>query len=309
MKRSHTTNARYGFTLIELLVVIAIIGILIALLLPAVQKVREAANRMSCSNNLKQIALALHNYHETSGSFPPGAVPDYAPWTVYILPYLEQDNLYRQYDFAKPNYDDANAFVRTSLVKTYICPSDASGSFEPIKPESGYGLDVYYMPGSYRAVAGKSLGTTNEWFDSQTGSESNGPKDLRGVLHVAYVNGLTPERFSTITDGTSNTLMVGEYATRTHLHRRTFWAYSWNQYTKSSGLPQARTLFNDYDACVATPGPGGENACKRGWGSFHGGTLNFALCDGSVRGISVSIDLNTFSALATIAGGEVVSDF
>jgi prepilin-type N-terminal cleavage/methylation domain-containing protein/prepilin-type processing-associated H-X9-DG protein len=300
---------RGAFTLIELLVVIAIIGILIALLLPAVQKVREAANRMSCANNLKQIGLAMHHYHETTGSFPPGSVPNHATWTIYLLPYIEQDNLYKQYNLDLPNIDDANAFVRTSLIKTYVCPSDNTGPFTPSRPASGYGSGVDYMPGSYRGVAGKSLGTTNEWFDSQTANECNGPHDFRGVLHVVGINGLTAERFSSITDGTSSTLMVGEYATRTHASRRTFWAYSWNQYTKSSGIPESRTLINDYDACSAAGGTGGENACKRGWGSFHSGSLNFAMCDGSVRSISRTVDLITFSNLATIAGGEVVGDF
>ena len=304
-----SNDSRRGFTLIELLVVIAIIGILIALLLPAVQKVREAANRMSCSNNLKQIALALHNYHETAGSFPPGAVPNFAPWTVYLLPYIEQDNLYKQYDLGQPNNSDANAFVRTSLVKTYICPSDVTGAFVPTQPESGYGSGVTYMPGSYRGVAGKSIATTGKWFDSQTASESDGPPEFRGVLHVVDVNGLRPERFGSITDGTSSTLMVGEYATRSHPSRRTFWAYSWNQYNKSSGQPYSRTLLNDYDACRVAGGPGGDNACKRAWGSFHTGGLNFAFCDGSVRSISLSVDLQTLAALCTIAGGELVGEY
>jgi len=301
-------SSRSGFTLIELLVVIAIIGILIALLLPAVQKVREAANRMSCTNNLKQMGLALHNYHFSHGSFPPGAVPRRAPWTVYILPYLELQNLYSQYNFSQNNNAAANEFVRTQLVKVYQCPSDASGPFNPITPESGYTPRVQYMPGSYRGVSGKTV-TVDKWFDSQNANESNGPKDYRGTLHVVNVNGLAPERISNITDGTSNTLMVGEYASRDHESRRTFWAYSWNQYTMSAGMPQRRTLLNDYDACRAALGDSGENACKRGFASFHTGVINFTLADGSVRPISTNIDLDLFTALCTIAGGEVVSDF
>jgi hypothetical protein len=121
--------------------------------------------------------------------------------------------------------------------------------------------------------------------------------------------GLGPERLADIKDGASNTLMVGEYATRTHPSRRTFWAYSWNQYTLSAGQPQSRTLINDYDACNTIGGAGGENACKRAWGSFHTGIINFALCDGSVRGINRNIDVQNFANLTTIAGGEVTSDF
>src|SRR5262245_10242018 len=112
-------NWSAGFTLIELLVVIAIIGVLVSLLLPAVQKVRDAANKTSCQNNLKQIALALHNYHFDHRKFPPGAVPTLTPWTVYILPYLEQDNLYQKYDLKSPNNGGANEFARKQLVKTY----------------------------------------------------------------------------------------------------------------------------------------------------------------------------------------------
>src|SRR5436190_16360728 len=137
---------RSGFTLIELLVVIAIIGVLIALLLPAVQKVREAANRTQCLNNLKQMGLALHNYHDTHKSFPPGIVstlanpswkmtpgncnsepPELGPgWSffAFMLPYVEQDNLYKSIRFDLQITDPANADARHTFVKTYLCPSD-----------------------------------------------------------------------------------------------------------------------------------------------------------------------------------------
>ena len=320
---------RVGFTLIELLVVIAIIGILVALLLPAVQKVRETANNTVCKNNLKQMGLALLNYHSTNRVFPPGAVaPDsgngtasgYATWAIYILPYIEQDNLAKLYHFDLPNTwntgqagKDQEA-VRTALVKTYICPSDHTGDFKPEIPDSGYGHDagLYYHPSSYRGVEGKTLNTAtdeNKWFDSQLPGESNYDKTFRGVLHVVGVNGLTVERLTEIKDGASNTFMVGEYSTKTHETRDTFWAYSWNQYTMSAAQPQPRTLLNDYNACLAmknqVPHDSGDNACKRAFASFHAnGALNFTFCDGSVHTIATSIDLNTFTALATIAGGE-----
>jgi prepilin-type N-terminal cleavage/methylation domain-containing protein/prepilin-type processing-associated H-X9-DG protein len=316
-----------GFTLIELLVVIAIIGILIALLLPAVQKVRETANNTVCKNNLKQMGLALLNYHSTNRVFPPGADaprPEWgsvggATWAIYILPYIEQDSLAKLYHFELSNTAPEQKTVRETLVKTYICPSDHTGDFGLEVPDSGYGGRPAYRPSSYRGVEGKTLNRNsndqNKWFDSQLSGESDGPKEFRGILHVVGINGLTVERLADIKDGASNTLMVGEYSTKTHETRDTFWAYSWNQYTMSSAMPQPRTLINDYNACLALSGKqvpfdSGDNACKRAFASFHtNGALNFAFCDGSVHTIATNIDLNTFTALATIAGSETVGSY
>jgi prepilin-type N-terminal cleavage/methylation domain-containing protein/prepilin-type processing-associated H-X9-DG protein len=307
MTKTRTRSS--AFTLIELLVVIAIIGVLIGLLLPAVQKVRETANRMSCSNNLKQMGLALIHYHDSQGSFPQGGSVEGATWAIYILPYIEQEALFKMYRFDLSNIDPHQKSVREHPVKTYICPSDQTEPFVPSQPDSGYGMDLLYMPSSYRAVEGKTL-TPNKWFDSQITSESNGPKNFRGVLHVVGVNDLDVERVADILDGTSNTLMVGEYSTRTHPRRHTFWAYSWNQYTMSSAINQGRTLINDYDRCVAIGGDSAENACKRAFASFHtSGAINFVFCDGSVRSIVPTINLETYVGLATIAGGEVIGDY
>jgi prepilin-type N-terminal cleavage/methylation domain-containing protein/prepilin-type processing-associated H-X9-DG protein len=322
------SRPKHGFTLIELLVVIAIIAVLIGLLLPAVQKIREAANRMSCSNNLKQIGLALHNYHDTNLSFPPGGVTNGpccgtqsgATWTIYILPYIEQDNLHRQYDYTKSNEVNAAPTLANSVlrqfVKTYNCPSDLNVN-QLIVPDSGPGSDRLYATGSYRGMAGVTDGLG--WFDAECGRIY--PLGQRGVLHSTSdprsptpfppkysAPPYGPERIASITDGTSNTLMVGEYTTRTRTSRTTFWGYTYTSYNQSEVVlpPQSRQLLNDYDRCVAIGGVGGSNPCKRGWASFHAGVINFGMADGSVRSISTNIDMLTFAAMATIANGEVV---
>jgi prepilin-type N-terminal cleavage/methylation domain-containing protein len=333
-RRLRSRLARAGFTLVELLVVIAIIGVLVALLLPAVQAAREAARRSSCSNNLKQIGIAIHNYHDTFNTFPTGGVqpgaccgtPSAASWGIHILPFMEQKALYDQYDHNTWNDQSrnaANTFVTTQFVKTYICPSDLNTN-RLERPESGPGSGLDYAPGSYRAVTGASDG--DSWMDSNENDAY--VSNNRGVIYTVggFHNGTTGtvhhfkgENFAGIIDGTSNTLLVGEYHTKTTNRRRTFWAYTYTSYDQSSiVVGQPRTLLPDYSLCVSIGGRGGSNACKRGFGSLHPGVVQFLLADASVRPISITVDMGisgdnpplanmgVLPAMATIQGGEIV---
>jgi prepilin-type N-terminal cleavage/methylation domain-containing protein len=300
---------RRGFTLVELLVVIAIIGLLVALLLPAVQAAREAARRGQCSSNMRQIGLALQNYHDLQKSFPPGSIflgtccsdESYISWPISLLPYLEQGPLSERYDHNETNESGSNQFVREQFIAVYACPSEPQ-TRQLLEPETGpaHDLQLVYMPGSYRGVGGRSDGTG--WWDNYPQYLSL-PPAWAGVLHV--VDGrLRPESFASISDGTSNTLMVGEYGTKSRIHRRTFWAYSYASYNKSDVIPESRTLLNDYDRCAAIGGQGGLQACSRGWGSFHPGIVQFLLADGSVRPVSRSVNMQLLAEAATIAGRE-----
>ncbi len=344
-------SSRRAFTLVELLVVIAIIGILVGLLLPAVQAAREAARRMQCSNNLKQIGLALHNYESAYKTFPPGSVtpgnccgtPSAGTWTLFLLPFLEQGNLSNQYNYAlwndaspgrnpagngNPAAGEVNDFVTQQFLAVYTCPSDVDTS-TLLQPASGNGSNLLYATGSYRAITGASHRGIG-WADSN----ENYPfaQQYKGVLYQVGGNhyNLTSDandinsasKIGSITDGTSNTIVVGEYHTTTSNRRGTFWAYTYTSYNQSSvTVGQSRTLIPDYDRCVAIGGPGGSNPCKRGLGSLHTGVLQFAMADGSVQALSQNVDLGidtgndatyptvlgVLPALASKSGGEVVT--
>ncbi|QDS95390.1 hypothetical protein FF011L_41860 [Roseimaritima multifibrata] len=306
---------RGGFTLVELLVVIAIIGVLVGLLLPAVQAAREAARRMQCGNNLKQMALAMHNYNDVNKTFPIGSnqfnhsgfvsARGFMGWATGILPFIEQGSLYDKYSHVHDSLSSVNEAVRTTSLPAYNCPSDI-GAGQLLTPSTGACCGRKFATSSYRGVSGRSDGAA--YYDDAAHFSVTRSQD-KGVL-TAIGNGVSPTRFADIVDGTSHTLLVGEAHTRTTPTRGTFWAHSYTSYALSSitvGYPVPSFGITDYAICEQTANDLGvsTNACKRFIGSFHPSGVQFAKADGSVTFISETIDLVVLGNMATIAGGEV----
>jgi prepilin-type N-terminal cleavage/methylation domain-containing protein/prepilin-type processing-associated H-X9-DG protein len=307
---------RSAFTLIELLVVIAIIAILIGLLIPAVQQVREAGSRTQCANNLKQLGLALHAHHDTYKAFPAGRDPWPRPFSAqaHLLPFVEQQNLRRLIDFSQPTSTGPNLAAAQMAIPLFQCPSDPAGGRVP---GSGYGGNNY---------AG-CVGTGVNAGDYVSGD---------GVFLLNQKIG-----FKHIADGTSNTVAFSEILLGSGASgagptpadpRRQFVqlpgstpttpaACAPNAATVWSGMRGDRwvnggylsTLYNAY----APPNPSGFYDCINAANNYglasarsgHPGGVNLLLCDGSVRFVSDGIDLATWRALATRAGGEVVGDY
>jgi prepilin-type N-terminal cleavage/methylation domain-containing protein/prepilin-type processing-associated H-X9-DG protein len=316
------SRIRFGFTLIELLVVIAVIGVLISLLLPAAQKVREAGNRLKCQNHAKQLGLALHNYHDSHGFFPHGTynyiddtghtpppyndTQDRRCWMQDILPYLEQDNLFREFDaYMSIGKNSALYFPdNTTIIPTLMCPSD------PLNPKlktwnPGGGKDNSQgFSGNYILCAG------NDFFNPG------------GLTSSASLNGLffalSRVRLTDVTDGTSNTAMSSELIlspdTIDNDVRGRYYNPAHCGTLFSTRIPPNTLVPDQFDWCSSKPVP--QAPCI--WTSvdifisprsYHAGGVNLGLADGSVRFIANSINLATFRALGSRNGGEVVGDY
>jgi prepilin-type N-terminal cleavage/methylation domain-containing protein len=296
---------RSAFTLIELLVVIAIIGILIGLLLPAVQKVRESAARLTCKNNLKQIGLALHSYHDRMKGLPPGyqtAVAsdnsDTGPgwgWAAYLLDDLEQRNLKNQIRFDLQISDPANAQVRVTPLSVYTCPSEIRTDPFPVVDSGGNPVcDV--ARGSYVAMNGV-LGVSGDAFD-------NNGVFLRN----------RSMRFADVPDGLSNTLFVGERCSS--MSNSTWTGAVTNGVVPAVRYPDpADQLANAEAASALVLSHGSRDHLPNNplvfdadaTASYHIGGVNFLVGDGSVQIINNTIDGLVYEALLTRAGGEAVT--
>ena len=335
-----------GFTLIELLVVIAIIAILIALLLPAVQQAREAARRTQCKNNLHQLGLALHNYHDVYNQFPltvfnfnAGSDPytwdasSRGSYLIRLLPYIEQGNLFSALNFSTvgpawnlPNFEaqvDANGkLYRHYVIPAFICPSDNQPVLDGHSTKSNYAMSMgaqqmdgggnpwgtctnYMFPGGYFGTGGAGHGNTDS------------PALTSGVLsRQGWAAG-----FRDMTDGTSNTIAMGEILPQCGDHSRNGWFHfnsMWIATTAPVNFPIACVRDNKVNGVKwDDPASAGVTACNhwqnwqtsQGFKSKHTGGAQFVLCDGSARFISENIDYATYQRLGDRRDGEVVGEF
>jgi len=287
---------RRAFTLIELLVVIAIIAILIALLLPAVQQAREAARRSQCKNNLKQIGLALHNYHDTHNTLPPGNVKleqfgnawDPVGWSTMCLPFLDQSPLYNQLAQETSNftqeYDRSASGNGSTPLAAFMCPSDIMPAINPNRSDGHMAKSNY-------------LGVIANYF---VGDNDYNTASYNGCFGVN-----TKLTLSNIKDGTSNTLLVGEKdgGTVSGLTPRDAGIWIGSDYV---GWHDRMFSFTSKSYVINKVG---GTRPDRAFGSFHVGGAQFLIADGSVRFISENIDGDTWEALGTRNGGEIIGEF
>jgi len=330
---------RKGFTLVELLVVIAIMGILVALVLPAVQAAREAARRIQCANNLKQIALAAHHYHDVMRSFPPGILLSQydankkkyrgTSLFVYLLPYIEQGGLYDQWDFTDPNSNFLGEMEsRSARGPSLLCPSEPE-SENPLHYSSrltGQPMERYIKVTSYGGNAG-----TRSYHPDSGFLQADGIFFGAGPGSQPEPN-QKPVRLADVSDGTSSTLLFGERS-RWDPNYNTFAAQGWDwelryygnwcgtsrralsHFTLSAYSPiNYRLPFSYANRAIARP-PANTAADFKyyidlrvcAFGSSHPGGANVALADGSVRFLSQTIPLMALRALSTRRGGEAVN--
>lgn len=318
-----SSPSRRGFTLIELLVVIAIIAILIALLLPAVQQAREAARRTQCKNNLRQVGIACHNYHSTYRTFPPGrlvypgtdstgaATRVVTGFLAMLLPSLEGSNLYQIYDQHFGFDDVANQEAVNTVVPSFLCPSAPGERTTPIYCgwNLGWTTDVNALPG-LNAVASDYFGVRGLHYPD----EVDGTHQYDGSCGVLNELGT---KIGHITDGSSNTILLFEMAgkpyhwklglqqpdpTNAQFYSHGPWAgnngvsiYNWSGDGLSKGCDDCRSFIN-IDNEVSPY-------------SFHAGTVNIMLADGSTRSLSENIDSTTFMNLCRKQDGEVIGEF
>lgn len=295
---SSSRPRRAGFSLIELLVVIAIIGVLMGLLLPAVQKVREAANRLKCQNNLKQIGLALHNYHDTKSKFPSGGVYVTPPtkysglsYLVYLLPFIEQQSLYRSFQRdvdSNPDYLDnaTNIALAFTQVSSFICPTSRQPRV------TNYGLERINGEYPFTAHYAGNMGPVGGSYDVDTKAGQGGIA-LQGVLGKN-----TNTSINDITDGTSNTFLVGELS----------WngARGYRAWTRGCGdgygCHSCKNFKNGINAAKYTTGTFNNVS----FGSEHPKGAGFVMSDGSVRFVMENISLNVLLAASSRNSGEVL---
>lgn len=299
---------RRGFTLIELLVVIAIIAILIGLLVPAVQKVREAAARMQCGNNLKQMGLAMHNYHDTTGKLPPSRYDPRGTWHIFILPYIEQDNFYRLWNITR-RYDQQTDAARRTEVKIFFCPSRRSPGKLSVSGDTRDGASGSpHLPGAlsdYAVCAGSPVNvngqaTQSDYWWSPTPDYPNQPANGAFLIENDFNSGKGTRLFGfvDVLDGLSNTLFVGDkHVSVTRL---------------GEGGLDSSAYNGDKGSAFRKAGPGAPlerilTSTSNRFGSTHTGVCQFVLGDGSVRALNVTIDTTTLGRLADKADGQVVN--